>query len=141
MIKQILLRGLRDERGVAAVEFAIITPVIALLAATSFMVWEFADRHQDMRSALKVGAEYYQNGGTDDAVAASLVQNGWRNRPATSAMTVSRACRCGTTAIACTDLCPASRPPAVYVTLTASAPGLDVNSADVMLDTTTVRVR
>ncbi|MDP3854286.1 TadE/TadG family type IV pilus assembly protein [Phenylobacterium sp.] len=117
-----LFRRLRDERGIAAVEFALIAPVIALLAATSFAIWEFADSRQDMRSALKVGAEYYLNGGSDDATAATLAVGDWRHKPAGAYITTSRSCRCGETAITCTSLCPASRPPAVYVTLSASAP-------------------
>jgi len=135
-----LLRAFhRDRRGVAAVEFALITPAIAVMAAGSFAIWQFADGRQEMRGALEVGAHYYMNGGSDDAVAAALAQSNWRKKPAGSVVTTTRACRCGEVVVACASLCPASRPPAVYVTLSATSP-LHGDGQEVA-DRTVVRVR
>ncbi|MES2894942.1 MAG: TadE/TadG family type IV pilus assembly protein [Pseudomonadota bacterium] len=129
----------RDRRGVAATEFALITPAIALLAAASFAIWQFGESRQEMRSALEVGAHYYMNGGSDDAVATALAQSSWRNKPQAGVVMTTRACRCGEVVAPCANLCPASRPPAVYVTLTASAP-LHRDGREVT-DRTVVRVR
>ncbi|UTP40609.1 pilus assembly protein [Phenylobacterium sp. LH3H17] len=135
-----LLRAFhRDRSGVAATEFALITPAIALLAAASFAIWQFGESRQEMRSALEVGAHYYMNGGSDDAVATALAQSSWRNKPQAGVVMTTRACRCGEVVAPCANLCPASRPPAVYVTLTATAP-LHRDGREVT-DRTVVRVR
>src|SRR4051812_36035965 len=63
----LILDYLAEEGGVAAVELALILPFIAGFAVVSINVWDVGMRKQDMRGALKLGAQYYQNGGADDA--------------------------------------------------------------------------
>jgi Flp pilus assembly protein TadG len=110
-----------DERGSAAIELALVAPVLAILAVASFGVWESGARSQDMRAALDVAAEYYMNGGTDDAVARALSREGWRNKPPNGDVTTARDFRCGESDAQENAVCPGGRTPAAYVTLTASA--------------------
>jgi len=119
-LRRILCRSL-DERGSAAIELALVAPVLAILAVASFGVWESGARSQDMRAALDVAAEYYMNGGTDDAVARTLGRNGWRNKPPNGDVTTARDFRCGDAAAQENAVCAGGRTPATYVTLTASA--------------------
>jgi Flp pilus assembly protein TadG len=111
----------RDARGVAVVEMALIAPVIAVLALLSFEVWQSAGRSEDMRVALKSAAQYYMNGGTDDAAARSLALSAWPQAPAGASVSVARSCACGAVANVCTSLCASGDPPAAVVSLTATA--------------------
>lgn len=111
----------RDRRGVAAVEVALVAPVLAVVALLSFEAWQGAGRSADIRTALKAGAQYYMNGGADDDDARALALSAWRDRPAGGVVDISRACACGQVAQACTALCADSTPPAALVTLSAQA--------------------
>ena len=116
------LRALwRDARGVAAVEFAFIAPILAGLVVVSFGVWEAGAREQNLRSALRLGTQYYMNGGASDAGARTVAMGGWSKRPANGTVTTARMCRCGETASACNTQCPGDTPPSIYVTLSATA--------------------
>lgn len=110
----------RDQGGAAIVEMAFIAPIIGGMAAVSFAAWDVASRQQDMRAALKVGAEYYMNGGSADDVARTAAIDAWRNAPEDAHVASERICRCGTTVTICTSMCTGDTPPAVYVRMTAS---------------------
>ncbi|HTI66064.1 MAG TPA: hypothetical protein VL460_00805 [Caulobacteraceae bacterium] len=111
----------RDRAGVAAVELALIAPVIAAMALVSYEVWQVAARTEDMRTALQTGAQYYMNGGTSDTAAQALAISSWENAPPDAAVGVSRACVCGQAAQVCTLLCSDGAPPASIITLSATA--------------------
>jgi Flp pilus assembly protein TadG len=119
-LSDVIAKFRSDARGVAAVEFALVTPAIAGVALTSFMVWETGSRHRDMTSALRVGAEYYLNGGTDDAKAVASATEAWSRKLTGGEIVASRVCRCGDVVVECTAMCSASKPPAIYVTLRGS---------------------
>lgn len=121
MMRHFLKSWRRDARGVAAVEFAFIAPVIGVMIIMSYGVWEAAVRQQNLRSALKVGAEYYMNGGANDATARAVALAAWEDAPSNANVTTARICRCGSTVVDCTAMCSASAPPAIYVVLHASA--------------------
>lgn len=116
---------LRDQRGAAAVEFAFIVPILASLAVVSYGVWEASARNQNLRSALRLGTQYYMNGGGSDTAARNVALAGWSRKPQGGDIAVSRMCRCGDIVTACSNLCTGSKPPAIYVTLTGSATTAD----------------
>jgi Flp pilus assembly protein TadG len=134
----------RNQGGAAAIELAMVTPIIAGLAVVSFGVWERGSMRQDARAALDVSVQYFMNGGTDDATARTLGQQGWRNRPSDGAIASARSYKCGTTPAAdAAVICAGGRTPATYVTLTATgtdAQTLGNNPTQVSLQRT-VRVR
>jgi len=113
----------RDRRGVAAVEMALIAPIIAGMALVSFGIWRMATSLEDMHVALKAGASYYMNGGLDDTAARTLMTSAWQDAPADASIGVQRACKCGTVAAACNVLCANATPPSSYVLLNASGTG------------------
>lgn len=110
----------RDERGVAAIEMAFVAPVIALVAVTSFSIWQQASRQREMAAALNAGVEYYIGGGTTDSQAHDVAMSAWTNAPGNGQVTTARSCRCGVAAMICTSTCADGTPPAVYVQLTAT---------------------
>lgn len=130
-----------DRRAAAAVEMALIAPVLAVLAITSFTVWDAATRGQDMRVALKTGAQYYMNGGLDDAAAQSVTMSAWQNAPSGASVVVTRSCYCVTTPQSCSILCAGNTPPSVYATLTAKGSWTMADANPNLTETRVVRVR
>ncbi|HEY8616627.1 TadE/TadG family type IV pilus assembly protein [Phenylobacterium sp.] len=110
-----------DRRGVTALEFALISPILALVVVMGVDGWTATRQALDMRTALQTGARYYQVGGTDDAQARATTLAAWSRRSDDGVVTVSRACKCATTVTVCSATCSGGQPPAVFVTLTASS--------------------
>ena len=96
MMMRKILDYLRDEDAVAAVEMALIAPFVAGFAVLSVNVWDVGMRKQDMRGALKLGAQYYMNGGSDDTKAKTIAETHWNRKPTVASVTISRACQTDT---------------------------------------------
>jgi Flp pilus assembly protein TadG len=130
-----------DRRGVAAVELALIAPIIAGVMLSSYSLWDAGSRRQDLRAALNTGSEYYFNGGRCDSVASQAIQSAWQRRPSDSSINITRSCACGATPLVCSATCPDGSQPATYVQmqLVANDPAamMDQN----VLETRVVRVR
>lgn len=119
-----LSRYIREENAVAAVEMALIAPFIAAFAVTSINVWDIGMRKQDMRGALKVGAEYYMNGGSTDATARSIALAQWNHKPATSEVTITRTFYCTSTSSTvanATTLCTDNTAPQILIQMHGTA--------------------
>lgn len=116
-----LRRFWTSNSGVAAVEMALLTPVIAGLALASFSIWESGLRRQNAHNALDVASQYYMNGGSDDTVAQTLAASAWTSRPQTSSLSVRRDCRCVVTPLACNTSCSDGSPPATYVSIVSDS--------------------
>lgn len=140
MIRRLKSIG-RDQRGAAAVELALIAPILAMVLVISFAVWQQMAAHQQLRETLNTGAEYYMNGGVDDAYAETLMLNVWEDRPDDSAVDATRACFCGATATSCSSLCAGSTQTSVYVNLSAEAPHTFLTSETTLSEARSVRVR
>ena len=114
---------LRDERGVAAVEMALISPFIVGFAVMSLNVWDVGMRKQDMKGALKQGTQYYLNGGSNDATAVSVATTNWNRRPGLASVVASRVFLCGATVSAdsVTPCASDGQLPGIYVKLHAEA--------------------
>lgn len=133
-------RYLCDRRGIAAVEFALLAPLLAGILLLSYAAWESGVRTQNMRSALKTAAEYYMNGGVNDADARDIALVNWDKRPDDASITIERRCRCGSTVVECLSLCEAG-PPAVYVTVYAWAAAPEAMFGSTWSADRTIRVR
>jgi len=139
------MRALRtffaDRRGLAAMEFALIAPLLAALIVFGADGWLRTSQLNDMRSALQSGTRYYQLGGSDDTVAHTLAMNSWAHAPADAAAVVARSCTCGATPIACNLLCAGSNPPQVYVSVTTTGTFTGLMHSRVMSQNEVLRVR
>jgi len=135
-------RALRDNRGVAAVEFALIVPIMAAMVVAGVDGWMRINQVSQMRSAAQTGARYYQGGGADDTAAAQLALASWDHAPADATVTAARACSCGGVGASCSSLCASQDLPQVYVTLTVSGGFSDpMAGVQSLSQTSTVRVR
>jgi len=135
-------RALKDDRGVAALEFALILPILAALILLGIDGWTRINQTSQMRSAVQTGARYYQGGGADDNAAAQLALASWNNAPAGATVTAARSCTCGGAGASCSSLCAGSALPQVYVTLTATGGFSDLMTGPTSLTQSgTVRVR
>lgn len=125
MIRRFLKTFVGDTRGLAALEFALVFPVLGGLTLTGYGVWDAGVRHHNLQAALSVGASYYMNGGAVDATAETRSMDGWDRAPAGGTITATRVCSCGVTVVACNVVCAAAAPPSASVTLrgTGTTPG------------------
>jgi Flp pilus assembly protein TadG len=139
---RLLLNRLKsDERGVAALEMALVAPVIAGLAFLSINLWEATMRRQQMDEALRVSSQYYLNGGSSDTDAKQLGVSAWVNKPANGKIDIDRLYRCGATSATATTVCSGFVPPATIVRITASGttPGATFQATQVRQEMVRVR--
>ena len=111
---------LRNRRGAAAIELAIIAPVVAGMGLLALQVWKIGGEQQQAAAALDVAADYYMGGGLSDEAAAQAALDAWTDAPPDAAVNHARSARCVDDEVALDELCPGGRSPAIYVTLTAS---------------------
>ena len=115
-----------DERGVSAIEFALVVPVllISLLGVTD--IGNVVYGRTDMESALRAGIQYFMNGGDNLAKAEQVVNESWTTKPEGVTIVAERFCLCGTTEHACNALCDDDTYPLSYnrIRATAVMPGI-----------------
>lgn len=110
-----------NERGVSAVEFAAVSPVLAIVIAGMVDGWSYQSSVLDARAAVQAAAKYVLEGGADDDTARSVALSAWQNRPSDGDVTVDRYCACGETVSACSSLCTdTEKAPATFVDITAT---------------------
>lgn len=131
----------RDQRGAAAVELAIIAPVLAGLALVSLEIWQTGAAQQKAAAALDVATDYYMNGGLDDATAVQAALDGWLDRPEGATVTSARLARCGDAPADPTQVCGDGRMAAIYVALEADSTREGAIYSARVRATRTVRVR
>jgi Flp pilus assembly protein TadG len=121
-----LTRFTRDQRGAAAVEFAFVGTILAIVVGGMLSAWSAVSAVTDLKSAVKGGAVYVMNGGTDDSQIQAVSLAAWARRPADASVTVTRACTCAGAAHGCTSLCADGSVPMSFVTIraTTAADGL-----------------
>ena len=136
-----LRKFLRHCGGGSALEFAIITPILAGLVVYGFDAWELINRKQDMHAAVNATANYYMGGGGDDPTAQSIGMSGWPNTPGDANISISRACTCAGAPTSCSTVCAATQQaPETRVTITATDQWTGLHPAP-LSELETVRVR
>jgi len=123
MILQKIRPLLRESRGLAAVEFAVIAPVLVFAMIALADTANFAVQFTAMQRAERAGMQYFMNGGTDTAVARALVTSAWKNPPSGYSVTSAKVCTCGGTGIgvSCGSGCPNGQQAWVSMRVSASA--------------------
>jgi Flp pilus assembly protein TadG len=120
-------RALRDGKGLAAVEFALIAPMLAFVVVSLADATNFAAGFSAMQRAERAGVQYFMNGGTNTSTAQAIVTNTWSNPPSGYTVTTAKVCTCsnGLVVTCVTGIC-AVGSQIVNMTITASAtiPGM-----------------
>jgi|SRR6185503_3324165 len=112
----------RDLRATAAIEFAIIVPVLALVTLMISDVSDVATGASHMETAIRASVQYAMNGGTDMTQAQAVGVQAWQARPSGSSLTVTSMCMCGAGAGLCNQICSDGSQPRAFVSAQASAP-------------------
>lgn len=107
---------LRGTEGTAAIEFALLLPVLVLGVLLLSDTVTIGTGSSEMQSAVRASIQYAMNGGTDMTVAKNQGILAWANEPSDGTLTITKACTCGSSAGTCGTLCPDSSEPATYVT-------------------------
>ena len=126
MMCRFLLAFARDERGVSAVEFALVAPVLLISLLGVVDLGNVVYQRTDMESALRSGVQYFMNGGDNLAKAEQVVTASWTTKPAGVTIIAERFCLCGTTEHACNAMCDDDTYPMSYnrIRATAVLPGI-----------------
>ena len=115
-------RYLAERDGVAAVEFALLSPFLAAICLGLIDTSNYVVNGSAMQRAVRAGVQYTMAGGTDASTVTSLVRQSWTDIPAGANVTVSTACTCNSTAVSCsTQSCTVGGTPQKYSTITATA--------------------
>ena len=113
-------RFARDRKGLAAIEFAIAAPVVAILVVGAVDVGSFVYNRTDAASAIQTGAQYYMSGGTDTSTALAAVKRSWTSMPKDTVLTSDKVCFCGDIEHSCTQNCADTSLPVAYRRISAT---------------------
>jgi Flp pilus assembly protein TadG len=142
-----MMRRLRafasDRGGLAAMEFAFIAPIVAVMLVVGVDGWLRETHMSQIRTATQTGIRYYQTGGSDDTIAQTVSVAAWSGKPANGVLNVVRSCTCpgGSTVVTCTTVCPGNNPPSAFLTLTASGTYSGLMHSHALSQSDVIRVR
>lgn len=111
----------RSEQGVAAVEFALIAPVLAVGIIGLADVADLGFQRTQMHTALRSGAQYFMAGGTNPDAAEEVIKKSWKRMPPDAVVEASLSCTCAGVAASCTTLCADGSYPNVFYHIEATA--------------------
>lgn len=138
----ILARFSKDRDGVAAVEFAIVSIVLASLVVAMGEGWQLATQQTAAKNAVSTGAMYYLQGGASDTAAHDFALSAWANRPNNADISIQRSCDCAGTSWSCSSLCSGgATSPRTQITITARMTYQDGIVMQPISATEVVRVR
>jgi Flp pilus assembly protein TadG len=116
----LLRRFIIHNGGVSAIEFAFVAPMLILLLAGIVTGWTYSMQLMEMRTAVKTGANYVLQGGTDLDAVQSAVLMSWTNQPDDATVAAVRECYCGETVHECSTVCSDKSIPNMSVIITAT---------------------
>lgn len=115
-------RFIGDERGMGAIEFAILAPILILMITGIVVGAGYASQLLDTRAAVQAGAKYVLQGGSDNTTIRSVSLAAWANKPTGGDIQVVRYCVCGVTINSCSALCVSTqRAPPAFIEIEATA--------------------
>ena len=110
-----------ESKGLAATEFALIAPVLAIITISISDVSQAAVGAMNMEAAVRAGIQYAMNGGTNMSTAKSASIQSWENRPSGSTLEASQMCTCTSGAAVCGQACTDGSTQKTFVTVTATS--------------------
>jgi Flp pilus assembly pilin Flp len=120
-VRSLLRQFGADQRGVSAVEFGLIAPILAMLVLGVAELGHVTYQRTDMHSAVRSGAQYVLNGGRDVDIAQEIVERSWSSMPDDGEVEATRFCLCGASQHACNTPCSDNSVPEAFIQLRATA--------------------
>jgi Flp pilus assembly protein TadG len=115
------LRRCADARsGAAAVEFAIVLPILAALLIGVIQYGGMIIANEQMHNSVSSGAIYVMRGGTSSTAIHDVAVSAWANKPTDAAITVTQVCTCAGVAGTCSSLCADGTYPQSSTTISAT---------------------
>ena len=122
----------RDDKGVAAMEFGLIAPILFFGLLSAIDVGLAVNERMDVNHVLRAGAEAAINSSDEDVVLAVMAATGGQNMTVSTngqgaagdlSVSVDQYCACPNAtevAVSCTTICPGSVPTYVYYQIDGS---------------------
>ena len=122
----------RDDKGVAAMEFGLIAPILFFGLLSAVDIGMAVDERMEVNHVLRAGAEAAINSSSEDVVLAIMAATASQNMtasidgngaPGDLNLTVNQYCACPDAteaAVACTAVCPGDVPTYVYYQIDGS---------------------
>jgi len=115
-----VIRFGRDRTGIAAVELALVMPVLCAALLGVVDGWSYVTNSLAMRAGVKTAANLLLAGSSDDTAIQAAALASWENKPSDAQVIISRIYQCGTTVVDASTLCSGPKAPSVYVQIQAS---------------------
>ena len=119
-IRQAISNLTKKNDGVAAVEFALVLPVLASIAILMPDVSQAVVGVVQMESAAQASVQYAMEGGVSASMAKTIGMQAWTSKPSDAALTTAEYCLCGAAAGTCGQVCADGANPGTYFSVTAS---------------------
>ncbi len=119
-VSRAIAKLVKRNDGVAAVEFAMVLPVLASIVICLPDLSQAAVGVVQMESAVQASVQYAMAGGTDMSEAQTIGLQAWTSKPANAVLTTTEYCLCGASAGTCGQSCPDGSNPDTYFSVTAS---------------------
>ncbi|MDX8483214.1 pilus assembly protein [Mesorhizobium sp. VK24D] len=119
-MEPLAIRFRKNRSGAAAVEFALVLPVLCTALFGIADGWSYVTSSLNMRAGVKTAANLVLAGSSDDSATQAAALAGWDNKPTDAAVTVSRTYKCGTTVVDEATLCAGPKLNSIYVQIQAS---------------------
>ncbi|MDX8520692.1 TadE/TadG family type IV pilus assembly protein [Mesorhizobium dulcispinae] len=114
------IRFRKNRSGAAAVEFALVLPVLCTALFGIADGWSYVTSSMAMRAGVKTAANLLLAGASDDTAVQAAALASWEKKPADAAIAVTRTYKCGTTVVTSTTICTGQKLPSVFVQIQAS---------------------
>ncbi|RWM05993.1 TadE/TadG family type IV pilus assembly protein [Mesorhizobium sp.] len=119
-MEPLAIRFRKNRSGAAAVEFALVLPVLCTALFGIADGWSYVTNSLAMRAGVKTAANLVLAGATDDNATQAAALASWEKKPDDAAVAVNRIYKCGTTVVDASTLCSGPKVPSVYVQIQAS---------------------
>ncbi|MBX9698960.1 MAG: pilus assembly protein [Acetobacteraceae bacterium] len=136
-----ILNVLRDRRGSAAMEFALLAPIFGLIAIGAYDFGNAVQTSMRLERAARAGAQFALVHPRNLEGIATAARAAWPSLTSEEVPTPTEVCRCNAEAVSCTSICANGLEWTVTVTATRSISTLMVPGLNSRSGTATVRVR
>ncbi|ESX99857.1 MULTISPECIES: TadE/TadG family type IV pilus assembly protein [unclassified Mesorhizobium] len=114
------LRIVLDKSGIAAVEFAMLVPILCLVCLGIADGWSYVTSYLQMRAGVKTAANLVMAGASNDTGTQAVALSSWNDKPEDAAVVLVRSYLCGATVVDATTICGGTKLPTVFVQITAT---------------------